>query len=253
MNTTETQHDTTHFGYRQVPLNDKARLVRGVFDSVAGQYDLMNDLMSLGIHRLWKRITLARTGLRTGMRALDLAGGTGDLSAGMLQQVGRSGLVVLSDINAEMLTRGRDRLINEGAANEAQTALVNAEIIPFADNSFDVVTISFGLRNVTHKDKALTEMLRVLKPGGRALVLEFSKPRHDLTQKIYDLYSFKALPLMGKLVAKDEASYQYLAESIRMHPDQDTLKGMMEDAGFVHCDYLNMSDGIVALHWGFKA
>jgi demethylmenaquinone methyltransferase/2-methoxy-6-polyprenyl-1,4-benzoquinol methylase len=162
-------------------------------------------------------------------------------------------LVVLSDINAEMLTRGRDRLINDGASGEAQSALVNAETIPFADNSFDAVTISFGLRNVTDKDKALSEMLRVLKPGGRALVLEFSKPRHEITQKIYDLYSFKALPLMGKLVAKDEASYQYLAESIRMHPDQDTLKGMMENAGFVQCDYLNMSDGIVALHWGFKA
>ena len=253
MNTTDPQHDTTHFGFRQVPLHDKAKLVRDVFDSVAGKYDLMNDLMSLGIHRLWKRITLARTGLRPGMRALDLAGGTGDLSAGMLQQVGRSGLVVLSDINAEMLTRGRDRLINEGASGEAQTALVNAEAIPFADNSFDAVTISFGLRNVTDKDKALGEMLRVLKPGGRALVLEFSKPRHDLTQKIYDWYSFKALPLMGKLVAKDEASYQYLAESIRMHPDQDTLKGMMKNAGFAHCDYLDMSDGIVALHWGFKA
>jgi len=246
-------NDTTHFGYRQVPFQDKAKLVRGVFDSVAGKYDLMNDLMSLGIHRLWKRITLARTGLRPGMRALDLAGGTGDLSAGMLQQVGRSGLVVLSDINAEMLTRGRDRLINDGANNEAQSALVNAETIPFADNSFDAVTISFGLRNVTDKDKALSEMLRVLKPGGRALVLEFSKPRHEITQKIYDLYSFKALPLMGKFVAQDEASYQYLAESIRMHPDQDTLKGMMENAGFVRCDYLNMSDGIVALHWGFKA
>ncbi len=252
MNTTE-PNNTTHFGFRQVPLHDKARLVRGVFDSVAGKYDLMNDLMSLGIHRLWKRITLARTGLRPGMRALDLAGGTGDLSAGMLQQVGRTGLVVLSDINAKMLTRGRDRLINEGASNEAQSALVNAETIPFADNSFDAVTISFGLRNVTDKDQALSEMLRVLKPGGRALVLEFSKPQHEITQKIYDLYSFKALPLMGKLVAKDEASYQYLAESIRMHPDQDTLKGMMESVGFVHCDYLNMSDGIVALHWGFKA
>ncbi|OYY74751.1 MAG: bifunctional demethylmenaquinone methyltransferase/2-methoxy-6-polyprenyl-1,4-benzoquinol methylase [Gammaproteobacteria bacterium 28-57-27] len=253
MNNTETQHDTTHFGYRQVPLGEKAKLVRGVFDSVAGKYDLMNDLMSLGIHRLWKRITLARTGLRPGMRALDLAGGTGDLSSGMLQQVGRTGLVVLSDINAEMLTRGRDRLINEGASQAAQTALVNAEAIPFADNSFDAVTISFGLRNVTDKDKALAEMLRVLKPGGRALVLEFSHPRHDLTQKLYDLYSFKALPLIGKFVAKDEASYQYLAESIRMHPDQDTLLVMMQYAGFAHCDYLNMSDGIVALHWGFKA
>ncbi|MGD9887719.1 MAG: bifunctional demethylmenaquinone methyltransferase/2-methoxy-6-polyprenyl-1,4-benzoquinol methylase UbiE [Halothiobacillaceae bacterium] len=252
MNTTE-PHDTTHFGYRQVPLTDKAKLVRGVFDSVAGKYDVMNDLMSFGIHRLWKRITLSRTGLRPGMRALDLAGGTGDLSSGMLQQVGRTGLVVLSDINQEMLTRGRDRLINDGAGIEAQTALVNAESIPFADNTFDTATISFGLRNVTDKALALREMLRVLKPGGRALVLEFSKPQHELTQKIYDVYSFKALPLMGKLVAKDEASYQYLAESIRMHPDQDTLLEMMQQAGFMQCDYLNMSDGIVALHWGFKA
>lgn len=245
--------DSTDFGFRRVAVEEKAKLVRGVFDSVAGKYDLMNDLMSFGIHRLWKRITLARTGLRPGMRALDLAGGTGDLAAGMLRQVGREGLVVLSDINAQMLIRGRDRLINDGFGAEAQSAQVNAEMIPFADNSFDAVTIGFGLRNVTHKDKALAEMLRVLKPGGRVLVLEFSHPRHDLMKKLYDLYSFKALPLMGKLVAGDAESYQYLAESIRMHPDQDTLKGMMEAAGFMRCDYLNMSDGIVALHWGFKA
>lgn len=246
-------NDSTDFGFRRVAVDDKVKLVRGVFDSVAGKYDLMNDLMSFGIHRLWKRITLARTGLRPGMRALDLAGGTGDLSAGMLRQVGRNGMVVLSDINAEMLTRGRDRLLNDGFAAEGQTAQVNAEIIPFADNSFDAVTIGFGLRNVTDKDKALAEMLRVLKPGGRALVLEFSRPRHDATKKLYDLYSFKALPLMGRLVAGDAESYQYLAESIRMFPDQDTLRGMMENAGFIRCDYLNMSDGIVALHWGFKA
>ena len=246
-------HNTTDFGFRRVAIDDKVKMVRGVFDSVAGKYDLMNDLMSMGIHRLWKRIALARTGLRPGMKALDLAGGTGDISLGLLQQVGKDGLVVLSDINADMLTRGRGRLLDAGYVREAQTALVNAEAIPFADNSFDAVTISFGLRNVTHKDQALREMLRVLKPGGRALILEFSHPRHDLVQKLYDLYSFRALPLMGKLVAKDEASYQYLAESIRMHPDQDTLKGMMEHAGFMRCDYLNMSDGIVALHWGFKA
>jgi len=180
-------NDSTDFGFRRVAVDDKVKLVRGVFDSVAGKYDLMNDLMSFGIHRLWKRITLSRTGLRPGMRALDLAGGTGDLSAGMLRQVGRNGMVVLSDINAEMLTRGRDRLLNDGFAAEGQTAQVNAEIIPFADNSFDVVTIGFGLRNVTDKDKALAEMLRVLKPGGRALVLEFSRPRHDATRKLYDL------------------------------------------------------------------
>lgn len=245
--------DSTDFGFRRVAVEEKARLVRGVFDSVAGKYDLMNDLMSFGIHRLWKRITLARTGLRPGMRALDLAGGTGDLSAGMLKQVGPSGLVVLSDINAAMLRRGRDRLLDEGAGREAQCVQVDAERIPFADHSFDAVTIGFGLRNVTHKEQALAEMLRVLKPGGRALVLEFSHPRHDLLKKAYDLYSFKALPLMGKLVAGDAESYQYLAESIRMFPNQDTLKGMMETAGFIRCDYLNMSDGIVALHWGFKA
>lgn len=246
-------NDSTDFGFRRVAVDEKVKLVRGVFDSVAGKYDLMNDLMSFGIHRLWKRITLSRTGLRPGMRALDLAGGTGDLSAGMLKQVGRDGMVVLSDINAEMLTRGRDRLLNDGFAAEGQTTQVNAEMIPFADNSFDVVTIGFGLRNVTDKPAALAEMLRVLKPGGRALVLEFSHPRHDIMKKLYDIYSFKALPLMGKLVAGDAESYQYLAESIRMFPDQDTLKGMMEDAGFIRCDYLNMSDGIVALHWGFKA
>ncbi|MEW5837518.1 MAG: bifunctional demethylmenaquinone methyltransferase/2-methoxy-6-polyprenyl-1,4-benzoquinol methylase UbiE [Pseudomonadota bacterium] len=253
MNQNDQPQITTDFGFQRVAIDEKVKMVRGVFDSVAGKYDLMNDLMSLGIHRLWKRIALARSGLRPGMKALDLAGGTGDISLGLLQQVGKDGLVVLSDINAEMLARGRDRLLDAGYVREAQTALVNAEAIPFADNSFDAVTISFGLRNVTHKDKALGEMLRVLKPGGRALILEFSHPRHDLVQKLYDLYSFKALPLMGKLVAKDEASYQYLAESIRMHPDQDTLKQMMEQAGFVRCDYLNMSDGIVALHWGFKA
>ncbi|MFZ5580582.1 MAG: bifunctional demethylmenaquinone methyltransferase/2-methoxy-6-polyprenyl-1,4-benzoquinol methylase UbiE [Pseudomonadota bacterium] len=246
-------NDSTDFGFRRVAVEDKVRLVRGVFDSVADKYDLMNDLMSFGIHRLWKRITLSRTGLRPGMRALDLAGGTGDLSAGMLRQVGREGMVVLSDINAAMLGRGRDRLLNDGFGAEAQAAQVNAETIPFADNCFDAVAIGFGLRNVTDKNAALAEMLRVLKPGGRALVLEFSQPRHDLMKKVYDIYSFKALPLMGKLVAGDAESYQYLAESIRMFPDQDTLKGMMEAAGFVQCDYLNMTDGIVALHWGYKA
>lgn len=245
--------ESTDFGFRRVATEDKAKLVRGVFDSVADKYDLMNDLMSFGIHRLWKRITLSRTGLRPGMRALDLAGGTGDLSAGMMRQVGRNGLVVLSDINAKMLTRGRNRLINDGFGAEAQAVQLNAEMIPFADNCFDVVTIGFGLRNVTDKNAALGEMLRVLKPGGRALVLEFSKPRHDLIKKVYDIYSFKVLPLMGRLVAHDAESYQYLVESIRVFPDQDTLKGMMEAAGFIRCDYLNMSDGIVALHWGFKA
>ncbi len=245
--------DSADFGFRRVAAEEKATLVRGVFDSVAGKYDLMNDLMSFGIHRLWKRITLSRTGLRPGMRALDLAGGTGDLASGMRRQVGREGLVVLSDINAQMLMRGRDRLLDEGAGAEAQAVQLDAERIPFADNSFDALTIGFGLRNVTHKEQALAEMLRVLKPGGRALVLEFSRPRHTALQRLYDLYSFKALPLMGRLVAGDEPSYQYLVESIRMFPDQETLKGMMEAAGFIRCDYLNMSDGIVALHWGFKA
>ena len=244
--------EETHFGYQRVRREDKARLVGQVFDSVAERYDVMNDLMSLGIHRLWKRLTLEHTGLRPGQAALDLAGGTGDLAGRMAKMVGPEGRVVLADINAHMLSRGRDRLTDRGLAGNVEYSQVNAEALPFEDNSFDCVTMAFGLRNVTDKDAALAEIFRVLAPGGRLLVLEFSHPRHALVQKAYDLYSFTALPLMGRLVVNDADSYRYLAESIRMHPDQETLKGMMEAVGFENCEYFNMSDGIVALHKGFK-
>ncbi len=244
--------DETHFGYQRVRREDKARLVGEVFSNVAERYDLMNDLMSLGIHRLWKRATLARTGLRPGQRALDLAGGTGDLALRMSRQVGPSGEVVLADINAAMLARGRDRLIDRGVVDNVDYARVDAETLPFADNRFDCVTMAFGLRNVTDKQAALDEIHRVLAPGGRVLILEFSHPRHALMKKAYDAYSFTALPLMGRLVVDDADSYRYLAESIRMHPDQETLKGMMETAGLEACEYTDMTDGIVALHQGFK-
>src|SRR3954469_1034079 len=217
----------TDFGYQRVPWDEKQRRVRGVFDSVAGNYDLMNDLMSGGAHRLWKEFTLSLTGLHTGQRALDVAGGTGDLTTGLAKQVGRSGMVILSDINAAMLGEGRDRLLDHGIVGNVSTVLANAEKLPFASSSFDCVTIGFGLRNVTDKAAALAEMRRVLRPGGQVLVLEFSKPVPAL-RPLYDLYSFRVLPLLGKLVAKDEASYRYLAESIRMHPDQDTLLGLMQ-------------------------
>jgi demethylmenaquinone methyltransferase/2-methoxy-6-polyprenyl-1,4-benzoquinol methylase len=243
--------DDTHFGYERVAWNDKARRVRGVFDSVAGNYDLMNDLMSGGLHRIWKQFTLGITQLRPGQKALDLAGGTGDLAAGMSKQVGERGLVVLSDINAAMLSHGRDRLINEGLIANTQVVQINAEKIPFPDNTFDCVTIGFGLRNVTDKPAALASMRRVLKPGGQVLVLEFSHPIAPL-KPIYDAYSFRVLPFLGKVVAKDEASYRYLAESIRMHPDQETLLGMMKDAGLEGCRYHNLTGGIVAVHRGYK-
>jgi demethylmenaquinone methyltransferase/2-methoxy-6-polyprenyl-1,4-benzoquinol methylase len=241
----------THFGYERVAWNDKARRVRGVFDSVAGNYDVMNDLMSGGMHRLWKQFTLSVTNLRPGQKALDVAGGTGDIAAGMAKQVGERGLVVLTDINAAMLSHGRDRLINDGLVANTRCAQVNAEKLPFADSTFDVVTIAFGLRNVTDKASALASMRRVLKPGGQVIVLEFSRPNAAL-KPIYDAYSFKILPLMGKLVAKDEASYRYLAESIRMHPDQETLLGMMKDAGLEGCRYHNLTGGIVAVHRGYR-
>jgi demethylmenaquinone methyltransferase/2-methoxy-6-polyprenyl-1,4-benzoquinol methylase len=241
----------THFGFERVAWSDKARRVRGVFDSVAGNYDVMNDLMSGGLHRLWKQFTLSQTHLRPGQKALDVAGGTGDIAAGMAKQVGNRGLVVLTDINAAMLAHGRDRLINDGLVVNTRCAQVNAEKLPFADNTFDVVTIAFGLRNVTDKLTALASMRRVLKPGGQLLVLEFSHPVPAL-KPIYDAYSFKVLPLLGKLVAKDEASYRYLAESIRMHPDQETLLGMMKDAGLEGCRYHNLTGGIVAVHRGYK-
>lgn len=242
----------TDFGYERVPWSEKQRRVRGVFDSVASNYDLMNDLMSGGAHRLWKEFTLSLTGLRPGQRALDVAGGTGDLTAGLVKQVGKSGLVILSDINGAMLGEGRDRLLNEGIVGNAACVLANAEKLPFADSQFDCVTIGFGLRNVTDKPAALADMRRVLKPGGQLLVLEFSHPVVPLLKPLYDLYSFRVLPLLGKIVAKDESSYRYLAESIRMHPDQETLLGMLRDAGLEDCRYHNLSGGIVAVHRGYR-
>ncbi|MBS0380039.1 MAG: bifunctional demethylmenaquinone methyltransferase/2-methoxy-6-polyprenyl-1,4-benzoquinol methylase UbiE [Proteobacteria bacterium] len=243
----------TDFGYQRVPRADKARRVRGVFDSVAGNYDLMNDLMSGGAHRLWKHFTLSLTGLRGGQRALDVAGGTGDLSAGMARQVGAQGLVVLTDINAAMLARGRDRLIDAGLVANVRCVQANAERLPFPDNSFDCITIGFGLRNVTDKDAALRSMARCLKPGGQLLVLEFSHPTAPGLKPLYDTYSFRVLPLLGRLVAGDEASYRYLAESIRMHPDQEKLLGMLKGAGLEGCRYHNLSGGIVAVHRGYKS
>ena len=244
--------DTTHFGYQEVPRNEKARRVADVFDSVAESYDIMNDLMSLGVHRLWKRFAVELAGVRPGQRVLDLAGGSGDLAARFAPLVGAAGEVVLADINAHMLEQGRRRLTDRGIIGNVRYAQVNAECLPFPDNSFDCITIAFGLRNVTDKDAALRSMFRVLKPGGRALVLEFSKPVAPGLKPLYDLYSFKVLPLLGRFVARDEASYRYLAESIRMHPDQETLKDMMQQAGFERCDYHNLSGGIVALHRGYK-
>ena len=242
---------TVDFGYERVTPAEKTARVRGVFDSVAGNYDLMNDLMSGGLHRLWKRFALAQTGLRPGQRVLDVASGTGDLGAGLARQVGPSGLAVLTDINREMLSRGRDRLIDRGFTAQTAFAIANAESLPFPDRSFDCVTIGFGLRNVTDKPAALASMRRVLRPGGRLLVLEFSKPKHASLQPAYDAYSFNVLPRLGALVAGDEASYRYLAESIRMHPDQETLAAMMRDAGFDECRWHNLAGGIVALHLGF--
>lgn len=245
--------EETHFGYKKVNKADKQARVADVFTSVAKKYDIMNDLMSFGIHRLWKRYAISLSGVRTGQHVLDIAGGTGDLAKVFSREVGKSGHVVLSDINAAMLEVGRERLINAGC-NNVDFVLANAETLaPFDDESFDLVTISFGLRNVTDKDAALKSMYRVLKPGGRLLILEFSKPIFEPLSKAYDLYSFTALPLMGKLVAGDSESYQYLAESIRMHPNQQTLKQMMVDAGFENCDYHNLTAGIVAVHRGFKA
>jgi demethylmenaquinone methyltransferase/2-methoxy-6-polyprenyl-1,4-benzoquinol methylase len=243
---------STDFGFEQVAWQDKARRVRGVFDSVANRYDLMNDLMSGGAHRLWKHFTLSLTGLRVGDRALDVAGGTGDLATGMAHQVGDSGLVLLTDINATMLAAGRDRLINEGLVRNVQCLQANAERLPFADASFDCVTIGFGLRNVTDKPAALASMRRVLKPGGRVIVLEFSKPTSEALARIYDAYSFKLLPLMGRIVTGDADSYRYLAESIRKHPDQETLLGLMRDAGLEDCRYYNLLGGIVAVHRGYR-
>lgn len=245
--------EETHFGYKTVNKAEKQARVADVFTSVAKKYDIMNDLMSFGIHRLWKRYAISLSGVRSGQQVLDIAGGTGDLAKVFSREVGRHGHVVLSDINAAMLEVGRERLINAGC-NNVDFVLANAETLaPFDDESFDLVTISFGLRNVTDKDAALKAMYRVLKPGGRLLILEFSKPVFEPLSKAYDLYSFTALPIMGKLIANDAESYQYLAESIRMHPDQQTLKQMMQHAGFENCDYHNLTAGIVAVHRGFKS
>ncbi|MDD3518945.1 MAG: bifunctional demethylmenaquinone methyltransferase/2-methoxy-6-polyprenyl-1,4-benzoquinol methylase UbiE [Chromatiales bacterium] len=243
---------TTDFGFRQVPVEEKAARVAEVFHSVADRYDLMNDLMSLGIHRLWKRYVVELAGVRPGWRVLDLAGGTGDLASKFARRVGDRGEVVLCDINASMLARGRARLTDEGLVGNLRYAQGDAQCLPFPDNHFDLVTIAFGLRNVTDKDAALRSILRVLKPGGRLLVLEFSKPVLPGLKPFYDLYSFKALPLMGKLVTGDAESYRYLAESIRMHPDQETLRTMMENAGYGRCEFFNLTGGIVAVHRGFK-
>jgi demethylmenaquinone methyltransferase / 2-methoxy-6-polyprenyl-1,4-benzoquinol methylase len=244
--------DKVDFGFEKVPWHEKADRVRSVFDSVAGKYDVMNDLMSFGVHRLWKQYTLSVTGLREGQRALDVAGGTGDLAIGLLRQVGKRGRVTLSDINEAMLERGRDRLLDEGFAGNVECVVADAERLPFDDNTFDCVTIGFGLRNVTDKAAALRSMYRVLKSGGQLLVLEFSTPTLPGLKRVYDAYSFRVLPLLGGLVAGDQASYRYLAESIRMHPDQETLLAMLQAAGFAQARYHNLSGGIVALHRGYK-
>ena len=243
---------TTHFGYKTVNVEEKAGKVADVFHSVASNYDLMNDLMSAGVHRLWKRMTIEMSGVRSGNKVLDIAGGTGDLAAKFSRIVGKDGYVVLADINESMLKVGRDRLMDLGVVDNVKFSQSDAQYLPFPDNSFDIITIAFGLRNVTDKELALKSMLRVLKPGGRLLVLEFSKPGNPVLSKIYDTYSFSILPKLGKLFADDAESYQYLAESIRMHPDQQTLMGMMNDAGFTNTDFHNMTGGVVALHRGVK-
>ncbi|TNG00245.1 MAG: bifunctional demethylmenaquinone methyltransferase/2-methoxy-6-polyprenyl-1,4-benzoquinol methylase UbiE [Gammaproteobacteria bacterium] len=242
----------THFGYQNVPHREKVHRVREVFDSVADNYDIMNDLMSIGLHRLWKNFTVALCQLRPGQRVLDLAGGTGDLAKRMWPELGDQGELVLSDINAAMLEHGRNRLLDDGVGGNVHVVQANAEMLPFPDRYFDCMTIGFGLRNVTDKAAALRSMYHCLKPGGRLLILEFSKPVAPGLNKIYDLYSFSVLPAIGKLVAKDADSYRYLAESIRMHPDQSTLKGMMEEAGFENCQVYNLAGGIVAVHRGFR-
>jgi demethylmenaquinone methyltransferase/2-methoxy-6-polyprenyl-1,4-benzoquinol methylase len=255
ISTTDTvqKESTTHFGFDQVPTNEKQQRVATVFDSVASRYDLMNDVLSIGAHRLWKKFTLELCGLRPGHYVLDLAGGTGDLALKQAAIVGEKGQVCLADINAAMLQQGRDRVINQGMVGIINTVQCNAETLPFEDNSFDCITIAFGLRNVTDKAKALASMYRVLKPGGRLCVLEFSRPIYEPLEKVYEFYSFKILPQLGEWIANDRASYQYLAESIRMHPDQETLKTMMtEEAGFDDVAVYNLSGGIVALHRGFK-
>ncbi|GAB6042869.1 bifunctional demethylmenaquinone methyltransferase/2-methoxy-6-polyprenyl-1,4-benzoquinol methylase UbiE [Endothiovibrio diazotrophicus] len=251
MQQNDPHQETTHFGFQQVPVGEKAKRVAEVFHSVAGKYDLMNDLMSFGIHRLWKLFARELAGVRPGQRVLDIAGGTGDIAKLLAGRVGERGEVVLADINGSMLAEGRRRMVDRGLVANIRYCQADAQYLPFPDDYFDCVTIGFGLRNVTHKETALESMFRVLKPGGTVLVLEFSKPAAPL-RPAYDLYSFKLLPLMGQLVARDAESYRYLAESIRMHPDQETLKGMMERAGFERVQYYNLTGGIVAVHRGFK-
>ncbi|PSV24835.1 MULTISPECIES: bifunctional demethylmenaquinone methyltransferase/2-methoxy-6-polyprenyl-1,4-benzoquinol methylase UbiE [unclassified Photobacterium] len=249
---TDTTQDTTHFGFRTVAKEEKATMVAEVFHSVAAKYDIMNDLMSMGIHRVWKRFTIDCSGVRKGQRVLDLGGGTGDLTAKFSRIVGETGQVILADINNSMLNVGRSKLRDSGIVGNVGYVQANAEELPFPDDYFDCITISFCLRNVTDKDKALRSMYRVLKPGGRLLVLEFSKPLLEPLSKVYDAYSFHLLPKMGEIIANDAESYRYLAESIRMHPDQETLKGMMDEAGFDQTSYYNLTGGIVALHRGYK-
>ena len=243
---------TTDFGFSEVPWEEKQKKVAGVFHSVAAKYDIMNDLMSFGIHRVWKKIAISKSGVRKGDRVLDLAGGTGDLAYKFCQIVGSESKVILSDINSSMLEVGKEKLTNKGCVGNIEYVQANAESLPFPNNYFDCITISFGLRNVTDKAKAIVSMQRVLKPGGKLLILEFSKPVVPMLSKIYDEYSFKALPFMGKIITQDAESYKYLAESIRKHPDQETLKQMMLDASFDDAEYQNMTGGIVALHIGYK-
>jgi len=250
---TQEQRKTTHFGYREVPVEEKTGLVHEVFESVAGKYDLMNDLMSLGVHRLWKRDFVANSGVRLGHQVLDLAGGTGDIAALLCERVGKSGRVVLSDINEAMLEVGRQRLEDRGITGNISYSLANAEKLPFGDGEFDAVTIAFGLRNVTDKDAALREIFRVLRPGGKALILEFSQVQPELLKKMYHSYSFGILPVLGKLVAGDEDSYRYLAESIRQHPPQEELAEMMRSAGFEEVRFRNLTGGVVAIHSGIHA
>ena len=243
--------DKTNFGFKEVDSDMKANLVGNVFDTVSGNYDLMNDLMSFGIHRLWKRITIETTGIRNDFKVLDLAGGTGDMVKLMREKISEKGTLILSDINASMLEEGRNRLIDQGI-EDVHMAQIDAQFLPFEDDTFDLITIAFGLRNVTHKEKALQSILKALKPGGKLVILEFSKPQNEVFREIYDLFSFEVIPKIGELIAQTEESYRYLAESIRMHPTQEELKEMLEKTGFTKCKYENLTNGIVAIHSGQK-